>query len=102
MPNDDTMYDNVITAIKGFQEELRLHRDTVFRAIGLLNQDIVGFAKRLDTDDLARTSRQAQIDEKLEQITRGQARIQRWQWVRVGIEVAAILIVIAFVMGMRQ
>lgn len=101
MPND-MLSDNVIAAIKGFQEELRLHRDTVFRAIGLLNQDIVSFAKRLDDDDIARASRQSQIDEKLEQITRGQSRIQRWQWVRVGVEVAAVLIVLAFVIGMRQ
>ncbi len=94
-PNDNIIGDNVIAAIKGFQEEVKLHRDTVFRAINLLNHEVVSLGERFDHDDEARIDRQKQVDAKLE-------AIQRWQWIRLAVEVAAVLIVIAFIVGLRQ
>ena len=74
-------------------------RDTINRAINLLNHEVLLLTSRFDKDDQARAIRQQQIDAKMETIIVGQEQIKRWQAVRLGIEIAAILIVVAFLYG---
>ncbi len=101
MPSDDA-YTAVLKALSEMSEAWRMHRDTVNRAINLLNHEVLDLAKRFDIDDQARAKRQRQIDAKMEAIIIGQEQIKRWQAVRLGIEIAAILIVIAFFYGVYR
>lgn len=113
MPNDDDYASEVIRTVadltrrteelsQQLSQQLAIHRDTVFRAISLLNHEVIGFTERLNQDDKARVDRQQQLDGKLELITSGQRQIQNWQWIRVCVEVAAVIVVIAFLIGTRQ
>jgi ParB-like chromosome segregation protein Spo0J len=101
MASDDA-YDAVLAELKSLYEAWRIHREVVNRAIGLLNKEVISFTDRLDKDDKARTERQAQLDQKLETITHGQEMIKRWQWVRLGVEVLAILLVAAYLYGLSR
>ncbi len=102
MPSSDEAYDAVLKALSDMATDWRIYRDTVNRAINLLNHEVLDLAKRFDTDDAARKIRQTQIDAKMEAIIVGQEQIKRWQAVRLGIEIAAILIVIAFFYGVSR
>lgn len=101
MPNDDP-YTAVLAKFAEVVDALRLHKDVVNRAIGHLNQEVVSFSQRLDKDDAARVKRQQQLDEVLNSITNGQNQIRHWQWVRLAIEIAAILIVAAYLYGVSR
>lgn len=103
MPSDDEdAYQAVLKALSEMAEQWRMYRDTVNRAINLLNHEVLSLAQRFDTDDTARKKRQEQIDQKMESIIVGQEQIKRWQAVRLGIEIAAILIVVAFLFGVSR
>lgn len=101
MPSDES-YQAVLKALSEMADQWRIYRDTVNRAINLLNHEVLSLAQRFDTDDTARKKRQEQIDQKMESIIVGQEQIKRWQAVRLGIEIAAILIVIAFAYGVSR
>ena len=101
MPNDES-YQSVLKALSEMATEWRIYRDTINRAINLLNHEVLALAKRFDDDDSARRTRQTQIDQKMESIIVGQEQIKRWQAIRLGIEIAAILIVVAFVIGISR
>ena len=98
MPSDEA-YTAVLKALSEMAEAWRMYRDTINRAINLLNHEVLDLARRFDTDDQARAKRQQQIDAKMEAIIAGQEQIKRWQAIRLGIELATILIVVAFVIG---
>jgi hypothetical protein len=114
MPNDDRLTENshddayraVLKTLSELHDAWRVHRETVNRAIGLLADEVFRFEKRLDIDDKARIDRQAQIDAKLQKIDDGQAAIQRWQYIRVVIEIVAVIVIVAaffaFRAGMQQ
>lgn len=99
MATNDDAYHQVLEELGKLHQAWQIYREVVNRAIGLLNHEVIEFRDRLDKDDRAREARQKDVDAKLETISQGQARIQRWQWIRVGIEAAAILIVIALLIG---
>ena len=101
MPNEES-YQAVLKALSEMAEQWRIYRDTVNRAINLLNHEVLSLAQRFDTDDTARKKRQEQIDQKMESIIVGQEQIKRWQAIRLGIEIAAVLIVIAFAYGVTR
>ncbi len=103
MPNEEAdAYDRVVRALSDIADQWRIYRDTVNRAINLLNHEVLSLAQRFDTDDAARKQRQEQIDVKMENIIVGQEQIKRWQAIRLGIELAAILIVAAFLYGVSR
>jgi hypothetical protein len=83
-------------------EAWRIHREVINRAIGYLNKEVIEFRERLDQDDKARIKRQEQIDVALQNIQDGQAGIRKWQWIRLGAELAVILIVAAYLVGMSR
>ncbi len=111
MPNEES-YQAVLKALSDLAAQIRtigdisdqwrIYRDTINRAINLLNHEVLALAQRFDTDDTARKTRQQQIDEKMETIITGQEQIKRWQAIRLGIEIAAVLIVIAFFYGVTR
>lgn len=101
MPSDES-YQAVLKALSEMADQWRIYRDTVNRAINLLNHEVLSLAQRFDTDDTARKKRQEQIDQKMESIIVGQEQIKRWQAIRLGIEIAAVLIVIAFAYGVTR
>lgn len=101
MPTDES-YQAVLKALSEMAEQWRIYRDTVNRAINLLNHEVLSLANRFDTDDTARKKRQQQIDDKMQTIIVGQEQIKRWQAIRLGIEIAAILIVVAFAYGVSR
>lgn len=98
MPSEEA-YQAVLAKLQELTDAWRIHREVVNRAISYLNEEVVTFQARLDADDKARVSRQTEIDAKLDAITQGQASIRRWQFVRIGVEIAAVLVVIAFLWG---
>lgn len=103
-PNDDshdTAYRSVLKTLGELHDAWRIHRESVNRAIGMLADEVFQFEKRLDKDDQARAERQAQIDAKLQKIDDGQDQIQRWQRRRVALEIIAIAVVVAYLIGTR-
>ena len=102
MPQSDDPYDQVLAQFASVVDALRMHKDVVNRAINLLNHEVLSLGSRFDSDDKSRITRQQQIDEKIEKIIIGQEQIKRWQAVRLGIEIAAFLIVIAFFYGVSR
>ena len=101
MPSDES-YQAVLKALSEMADQWRIYRDTVNRAINLLNHEVLSLANRFDTDDAARKARQQQIDDKMQTIITGQEQIKRWQAIRLGIEIAAVLIVVAFAYGVSR
>lgn len=94
MAPDDDAYRHLANMLNGLEDAIRLHRDVVFRAITQLNREVIGFRSELDKDKADRVVRQKEVDAKL-------AKITRWQWIRIIVEVVAALIVVAFVIGWR-
>lgn len=92
-------YHQVLTELGKLHDAWRIYRDVVNRAINLLNHEVISFQDRLDKDDKARMSRQTEIDQKLDAITRGQARLQKWQWVRIGVELFVLVVILALFIG---
>ena len=101
MPTDEA-YAAVLKALSEMADTWRVYRDTINRAINLLNHEVLMLTSRFDKDDQARAIRQQQIDAKMETIIVGQEQIKRWQAIRLGIELAAILIVVAFLIGVSR
>ncbi len=138
MPSDgDYEYDAVLRELGNLSGEWRIYRDTINRAIGLLNHEVLEVVDRLDKNDADRTSRQAQLDvtlhtiqiqqvklqeglekmygmhgqttallhtvmTKQDRLDGGQRTMRLWQWVRLGTEVAVILIIAAFLFGVNR
>lgn len=100
MPNDDAFM-QLASMLNGLEQALKIHRDVTFRAISQLNIEVIGFSGRLDKDDEARAKRQRELDAKLQSIEDSQRMLRLWQWIRIGIELATILIVVAFWLGGR-
>ena len=100
--DDDDAYQAVLKALSEMSEQWRTYRDVVNRAINLLNHEVLALANRFDTDDATRKVRQQQIDEKMEKIIIGQEQIKRLWYIRVTIEISAILIVVAFLFGVSR
>lgn len=98
----DEAYNAVLAALSDMADQWRIHREVVNRAISLLNHEVVGFVDRLDKDDQSRIARQTDVDIKLAAITRGQDQIRRWQWIRISVEITAVLIVVAFLYGVSR
>ena len=98
MSSDDA-YQAVLAELTRMVDAWRIHRDVINRAVSQLNHEVIGFTNRLDKNDLDRGARQAQLDETLKTITDGQEQIRRWQWLRLAIEVAAIIIIAAYLIG---
>ncbi len=99
---DNEAYQAVLKALSEMADTWRVYRDTINRAINLLNHEVLLLTSRFDKDDQARAIRQQQIDAKMETIIVGQEQIKRWQAIRLGIELAAILIVVAFLIGVSR
>ena len=97
-PNDDPFL-QLAAMLNGLEAALTQHRDVVNRAIGLLSNELYGFRSELDKDRVERAARQAQVDAKMQSIEDGQRLIRTWQWIRIGVEAAAILIVLAYWFG---
>jgi hypothetical protein len=109
MPTDDA-YDAVLAELAklnrawqqsqaDMSEAWRLYRDTINRAVNLLNHEVLDFNDRLKRDEDVRAKRTLELDQKLATITSGQESIRRWQWVRLGVEVMAIIAVVAYIFG---
>ncbi len=99
---DDEAYQAVLKALGDMATEWRIYRDTVNRAISLLNHEVIALTLRFDIDDGNRTLRQSLIDAKIETIVAGQEQIRRWQWIRISLEVSAMLVIAAFVLGLSR
>ena len=109
MPTDEA-YQGVLAELGKLNQAWIIHREVVNRAIGYLNQEVITFSVRLDKaeseraarwsqDEAERKARQAELDAALSRIVEGQASIRRWQWVRVVVEVTAVLVVLALLVG---
>lgn len=101
MPSEEA-YQAVLAELAKLAEAWRIHREVVNRAIGYLNEEVVGFRTRLDKDDEAREKRQEQIDTALKTITDSQTKILRRQLVRFGVELAIGLAIVAYLYGMSR
>lgn len=101
MSGDDA-YQAVLAELSKLAEAWRIHREVVNRAINLLNHEVLAVVARFDTDDKARRERQAQIDTTLKVITDGQDQIRRWQWLRLAIELVAIAVIAAYLIGVSR
>ena len=101
MPTEDA-YQAVLAELARLAEAWRIHREVVNRAISYLNQEVVSFTQRLDKDDQARAERQAQVDAVLKQIADSQSQQRRWQLIRLGVELLAIVIVGAYLYGVSR
>lgn len=53
---------DVQAVVEDQKEQIKLHRDIVFRSINMLNHEVVGLIDRLDKDDANRAARVVQID----------------------------------------
>ena len=83
MPTDEA-YQAVLHELSKLAGEWRIYRDTINRAINLLNGEVVGFGKQ-----------QRSIDRKLD-------AIRRLQWTRVMIEIVLLLMAIAYIYGVSR
>jgi hypothetical protein len=97
MPTDES-YQAVLHELSNLAGEWRIYRDTVNRALIVLNSEVVTFSKRLDRDDVARVIRQHEVDGKLDAIKRW----QWWWWIRVVIETVLLLMAIAYIYGVNR
>ena len=101
MPTDEA-YQAVLAELAKLGDAWRAHRETINRAVGMLADEVFGFEKRLDRDDQDRRERQKELDAKLQSIFDGQAQIQRWQRLRVTVEIIAIVVVVAYLIGVSR
>ena len=133
MPSEES-YQAVLAELSKLFGEWRIYRDTINRAIGLLNHEVLEVVDRLGKNDADRGARQSQLDTTLHTIQSQQVQLQEglekmhgmhgqttallhsvmtkqdrldsgqrtmrlWQWIRLGTEVAVILIIAAFFYG---
>lgn len=98
MPSDEA-YEAVLAELTKLVDAWRVHREVINRAVNQLNHEVVGLIDRLDKNDADRGARQTQVDAALQSIQHGQDAIRRWQWMRVAVELLAIAVVAAFVIG---
>ena len=96
---DDEAYRAVLAELAKLHEAWRMHREVINRAVGLLNQEVVGLIDRMRRDDSDRVQRQAQVDSQFAGIQRSLVTITKWQRLRVALEVVAIVVVLAFLIG---
>ena len=136
MPTEE-IYDAVLRELGKLSDEWRIYRDTINRAINLLNHEVLEVVDQLDKNDADRSTRQTQLDTTLHTIQKqqqqlqdglekvygmhgqttallhtvmtkqdkldgGQRTMRLWQWIRLGTEVAAILIIAAFLYGVSR
>lgn len=90
MPNDEA-YNAVLKALSDMSDEWRIYRDTINRAINLLNHEVLEVADH-----------QQRIATKIESIVTGQEQIRRWQAIRLGVEIASVLFIAAFALGVSR
>ena len=105
MPDDES-YHAVLSELSKLSEAWRIHREVINRAISLLNHEVIGMSDRIDKDDADRVRRQQQVDQQFDVIRQqfdvilnGVRVLKRWSWLRIGIELAAIVVILAFVIG---
>lgn len=109
MPSEEA-YEAVLATLTEFGNQLRWHRDTINRAVGLLNDEVFGFRKIIDAieaerkaqrenDEKERAAARLAVDTKLDALTSALRHVQRWQLVRVVIEAMILVAVLAFVFG---
>lgn len=98
MPDDES-YHAVLSELSKLSEAWRIHREVINRAISLLNHEVIGMSDRIDKDDADRVRRQQQVDQQFDVILNGMRDLKRWSWIRIGIELAAIVVILAFVVG---
>ena len=105
MPDDES-YHAVLSELSKLSEAWRIHREVINRAISLLNHEVIGMSDRIDKDDADRVRRQQQVDQQFDVIRQqfdvilsGMRVLKRWSWIRIGIELAAIVVILAFVIG---
>ena len=99
MTPSDEAYQAVLEELGKMAQAWVTFREVVNRAINMLNHEVIELRERVDKDDEARVERQAQLDQKLDEITHGQAAIRRWQYIRVIVEIVAVLVVLAAIAG---
>lgn len=92
-------YEAVLAELSKLADAWRIHREVVNRAISLLNKEVIEFQRRLDDDDKLRVERQSQVDDQFNLVVKDLKLIKRWQWIRLAIEVLAIVIVAAYLVG---
>lgn len=90
--SDDDLYQTVIERLGDLVKQWQFHKETVNRAIGLLADEVFRFQQRMDADDQKREDRQKVVDAKLDSI-------ERWQRLRLLVEVALILVIAAALLG---
>lgn len=108
--SDNSIYLDVLKVLRELGEDIRtnkeeqiqalkLIRDTTFRALNLLNHEVVGLLDQKKKDDKDREDRQKQVDKKLDQIHASQLRQRTWQVWRLVIEgvVAGLVVVVLIV-----
>ncbi len=136
MPSDDVSQ-VVLAELARLSAEWRIYRDTINRAIGLLNHEVLEVVDQLGRNDADRGARQTQLDTTLhtiqsqqiqlqdglekmhgmhgqttallhtvmtkqDRLDGGQRTMRLWQWIRLGTEVAVILIIAAFFYGVSR
>lgn len=140
MPTDEA-YDAVLKAFREINDQTldqwRIYRDTVNRAISLLNHEVLEVVDRLDKNDADRGARQSQLDvtlhaiqtqqvqlhdgldrmngligqttallhtvmQKQDKLESGHHTMRNWQWIRLGTEIAVVLIIAAFLYGVSR
>lgn len=92
MPTDDDGFMQLAGMLNGLEQEIKLHRDVVFRAVSQLNHEVIAFRGELDQDKTDRTVRQRDVDAKL-------LAIARWQVIRLVLEVVALLVLVYYLGG---
>lgn len=119
MPNpnpdsDNSIYLDVLQVLRELGEEIRknkeeeiaalkLIRDTTFRALNLLNHEVVGLLDQKKADDKQREERQGQVDQKLNEIHTSQLHQRKWQVWRLIIEgfAAGLFVVVVVILIVR-
>lgn len=100
--SEDRIKGAVTDELSKISETWRIYRDTINRAINYLNHEVVNLIDRADRDDKVRLDRQAKLDGTLESLQKEMRLIRRTQWLRIGIEIALVLIGIAYLIGLRS
>lgn len=91
MSTDDEQYHNVLNAFKQIRDEMleafRVHKEIVNRALVIVHNEVVDLGDLLDKYN-------AKLDTLIDQLTKADARTKRWEWIRLGIQVGAFLVII--------
>lgn len=94
MPSDEA-YDAVLKVLTDMADAWRAHRESINRAVGMLSEEVFRFDKRMRDDMQVRLDRQQEVDTKLH-------NIQRWQWIRLSVELIVIIAVAAYLIGVAH